>query len=52
MRLEPKAKFFCTKIFEFRPRTEQTDATQAYYRGGVEGRASSRWAIFVIFRQK
>ena len=46
--LEPKANlfFFCTKNVQFRPRTEQTDAIQAYHRGGLGGRDSSRWDIF------
>ena len=34
--LEPKVKFFCTKIVQFRPRAEQTDATPAYHRGSLE----------------
>ena len=47
--LEPKANFFCTKIFYFRSHAERTDATQAYHRGGID---SSRWLIFVNLRQK
>ena len=49
---EPKVKLFCTKIVSFRPRAAQTDATQACHREGLRGRASSRWTIFVILRQK